>query len=272
MALIAHTTAGEGEPIVLLNGGLMTMASWAEISASLETTNQVIRCDFRGQLMSPSDEAQTVSQHAADVAAVLDSLGMTSAHIAGTSFGAFVGIAFAASYPERTRSLTVISATEAMTERMDEGSRQVIEAAKVAAGGGERTKVFDLIIPATFRAAYLEAHADRFAGQRAAAALLPAHYFSGVAAIVTAIVGLDLRPMLRKITAPTLVVAAAEDTMFPLQHSKALASAIRGAILEVVAESGHGVVVEQPGTITEMIRAFAGGRAKRSFGAAAMEA
>ena len=44
---------------------------------------------------------------------------------------------------------------------------------------------------------------------------------------------------LDRITAPTLVIAGAEDNVFPHAHSDELAGRIRGAQLEVVPNVGH---------------------------------
>ncbi len=52
--LLAHLVEGDGLPLVLLNGGMMTYASWEPIAAVLREQWQVLRCDFRGQLLSPS--------------------------------------------------------------------------------------------------------------------------------------------------------------------------------------------------------------------------
>lgn len=47
------------------------------------------------------------------------------------------------------------------------------------------------------------------------------------------------RPHLGEITAPTLVIHGAEDTMFPLPHAHTLVQAIDGAQLLVLPETGH---------------------------------
>jgi len=37
----------------LLNGGLMSIAVWQPFADALSSTRRVIRCDFRGQLLTP---------------------------------------------------------------------------------------------------------------------------------------------------------------------------------------------------------------------------
>ena len=74
--------------------------------------------------------------------------------------------------------------------------------------------------------------------------------------IIGVLEGLDLTPVLPLIQAPALIVAGERDTMFPLEHSRALAAAIPGARLEVVPGGSHGLVIEQPEKTVELIRGF----------------
>ena len=65
--------------------------------------------DLRGQTLSDKPSGDySFEQHAADLAALLDGLGISKAHIVGTSYGSEVAMAFAIAYPERCESLSVI--------------------------------------------------------------------------------------------------------------------------------------------------------------------
>ena len=54
----------------------------------------------------------------------------------------------------------------------------------------------------------------------------------GYAACCEAIGAMDLRELPRRITAPTLVIAGAEDPATPPEHGREIAAAIAGARLE----------------------------------------
>jgi pimeloyl-ACP methyl ester carboxylesterase len=47
----------EGPPaapaVLLLNGGMMSIAAWDDVAAALAADHRVARCDFRGQLLTP---------------------------------------------------------------------------------------------------------------------------------------------------------------------------------------------------------------------------
>ena len=57
--VLAHRLEGEGPPVVLLNGGMMTFPSWEAIAAPLRARYRLLRFDFRGQLLSPPTSPAT---------------------------------------------------------------------------------------------------------------------------------------------------------------------------------------------------------------------
>jgi pimeloyl-ACP methyl ester carboxylesterase len=77
----------------------------------------------------------------------------------------------------------------------------------------------------------------------------------GYAGCAEAIGAMDQRPALSAITAPTLVIAAAEDPATPPWHGAQLASAIAGARFTVVRGAAHLANYEAPGRITAALQA-----------------
>lgn len=256
--MIAHRLTGspEGPRLLLLNGGMMTIAAWEPIAAPLGERYRVVRCDFRGQFLSPGEPEPRLEAHVADLAALLDFLGIDRIHVAGASFGALTGLLFAAMHPERVTSMTAITATEQVTPEMWEGTARLREAALAAAEGGDGGVVFDLLIPQTYSPAYVETNGAALALYRRQIAALPAVWFRGLAGILSALEGLDLRPILPRIQAPALVVGAGEDRIFPPEHSWALAKGIPGAHLAMIPGAPHGAVVEESARVVEVLRDF----------------
>jgi len=253
--VLAHRVTGDGVPLVLLNGGLMTIASWEPIAAPLERRFRVVRCDFRGQLLSPGVPPGSLDGNADDVARLLDELGIPDAHVAGASYGAEVAMILAARHPTRVRSLAVVTATDRLEAAGHEGARRLREAARAAAAGGDGGRVLDLLVPGTFSAAYQEKKRDALAARRRQVASLPTAYFEGLDGLLAALERLDLRDVLPRISCPTLVLAADGDLTFPTERSRALAAAIHGARLLVVPGS-HGLVVEDPARVATALEGF----------------
>jgi pimeloyl-ACP methyl ester carboxylesterase len=254
--VLAHRVTGEGPPLLLLNGGLMSIGAWDRIATPLEASFQVVRCDFRGQLLSPGEPEPRLEAHVEDVVRLLDSLGIERVHLAGASYGALTGTLLAALHPERALSLAAITTTDRITPAMWEETAEMREITREAAEGGDGGRVLDFLLPRTYTAEYLESQKEAMGFYRHWVAALPVVWFRGIAAILSSLEGLDLTPHLGSIRCPTLVVAAEGDRTFPLEHARALAAGIPDARLEIVPGGSHGLIVEQPERVLEILLDF----------------
>jgi pimeloyl-ACP methyl ester carboxylesterase len=245
---------------VLLNGGLMTIASWDRFAGfqdrALADQFRLIRCDFRGQLLSPGEPEPTLDAHVDDLLALLDALEIPSAHLAGVSFGALVALRLAAREPDRATSLTAITATDQIPVETWRDTVEMRELALAAAAGGDGGKVLDFLLPRTYTPEYLESQTANFAFYRQWIAGLPPVWFRGLARILSALEGLDLGPDLGAIRCPTLIVGAEGDHTFPPEHSLALAAGIHGARLEILRGGSHGLIVEQADRVLDLLLDF----------------
>lgn len=269
---IYHHVAGEGEAVVLLNGGMMSWFAWEPIAKPLAAEYRVVRLDFRGQLQSPLVPGQAppadLSSHAQDVVELLDRLGIPKAHVVGTSFGALVGLAMAAEFPDRVASLVVMTATATLSPEMLAGTRALREIAQAAVAGGDRGKILDAIVPTTYSPEWVAANRELLAVRRGQVAMLPNSWFEGVDAILAVLLTAQPATYLERIRAPTTVVAGEKDVTFPLPNSEALVHGIRSARLVVVPGAPHGLVLEKPAETLELLRAaLSSARAPASAGA-----
>ena len=102
---------GAGAPVVLLHGFPDTSAVWREQVPALAAGHRVIAPDLRGRGQTdwPEDAAEyALSKSVADVAALMDALGLPRAHIVGHDWGAAVAWLFAALQPQRVERLAVL--------------------------------------------------------------------------------------------------------------------------------------------------------------------
>ncbi len=247
---IHYVVEGEGAPIVLLNGGMMTTFHWEPVAAKLRGKYRVILLDFRGQLQSPlTPEAPApadLAGHARDVVAVLDELGIPKANIAGTSFGAQVALVMAAEHPDRVASVVALNSTAALSPENVEGTKLLRKLAQEAMAGGDGGKVLDTIVPTTYSPEWIAANQEMLPLRRQQVAALPKGWFAGVDAILGALEGMNLAPYLAKIRAPVTIIAGEKDVTFPVPQSEALHQAIAGSRLEIVPGASHGYVLEHP--------------------------
>ncbi len=252
---LTHRVDGNGPPLILLNGGLMSIAAWDALIPALSRRWRVVRCDFRGQLRTGGPFPRSLDEHAQDVIDLMDLLGIETAHWLGVSFGAEVAMVAAAFHAHRVQQLTVITATERTDERMRREAAEGRALAEQAAAGGEGgEQLFRQIFTQTWSDQWLARQPPDFLESRLRQiAALPPDFFAGSAAILAILDDLDLTPILGRITAPTLVIGGAEDRMFPPEHSRAIAALIPGAKLEIVEGTGHGLLFERADRVLELL-------------------
>lgn len=101
---------GQGEPIVVLAGGLMDISTMAQTIGPLSRQRQVIGIDLEGHGHTALRKTQMSHERDGDdVAAVLRHLKIAKADVAGYSHGGDAAIRMAIQHPEMVRNLIVIS-------------------------------------------------------------------------------------------------------------------------------------------------------------------
>ena len=250
--MIFSESVGSGEPLLLLNGIMMTTATWAAQTRALSPHFRCLLHDFRGQLRSDKPPGPySMSMHVDDLEALLDEQGIDRAHLVGTSYGGEVGMMFAAAHPERVRSLTVIACVSRVNDVLAEG---VTRWARTARETPEQ--LWDVTAPYNYSPRFLEENPVFAEAARQRMASQPAEWYRALADLCEAFVTLDVD--LSAIRCPTLVVAAEHDVLKPLPFSREIAEGIAGARLQVISESGHAVVIEKAEAVSSAVLAFLG--------------
>jgi 3-oxoadipate enol-lactonase len=244
---VHHVVTGPEEaPVVVLSNSLgTTHRMWDAQVEELSARLRVVRYDTRGHGGSPVPTGPyTIDDHADDVVALLDRLGVATGHVVGLSLGGMTGMRLAARNPERVDRLVVLCTgahlppSSAWTER----------AATVRAQGAGA--VAETVVQRWFTPAYLEANPDVRKESEQMVADTPSEGYAGCC---EAIAAMDLLPDLPAITSPTLAIAGADDPATPPPHLEEIAGRVPDGRLLVVPQSAHLANAQQPGTITPAI-------------------
>lgn len=108
---IWYAEFGEGEPVILLHGGLATANYWGNQVPVLAKNYLVIVMDSRGHGRSTrNSEPFGYDLMASDVLGLMDFLKIPKAAIAGWSDGAIIGLDIAIHHPERVTKLFAFAA------------------------------------------------------------------------------------------------------------------------------------------------------------------
>ena len=110
--VLLHEVKGQGEPIVLVPGGLSGWLSWIPFAERLAPERKVIRVQLRSVELAeagkPFPANYGIPTEREALRTTVDELGLVSFDLAGWSHGGLVALAFALDYPERVRTLTLI--------------------------------------------------------------------------------------------------------------------------------------------------------------------
>jgi pimeloyl-ACP methyl ester carboxylesterase len=107
-SLAVEVLEGTTEPVLAVHGISSHRKLWNWLRAELPALT-LVAPDLRGRADS-FDVAgvSTVPQHAEDMVAVLDHLGLDRVHVIGMSMGGFVAVELATRFPERVKSLVLV--------------------------------------------------------------------------------------------------------------------------------------------------------------------
>lgn len=246
VALHYQWSGPAGAPVLVLGSSLGTTGTmWEPQLPALHRHFRVLRYDHRGHGASPTPAGPyTIDDLGGDVLALLDTLGVERVSYAGLSLGGMVGMWLAATAPERVNRL-VLCCTSA---RFDTPQPWIERAAQVRANG--TSAVAEQVVARWFTPAFAAHEPALIASAHAAIIGTPRQGYAGCC---DALAALDLRPLLPAITAPTLVVAGADDQATPPAYGRAIAAAIRGARLAVIPGAAHLANVEAPDAVTALL-------------------
>lgn len=261
MKLATRIDGPEGAPVVVLLTAIgATVDMWEPCTGPLAEHFRVVRVDTRGhgdsERSAPGNPCG-ISDLGADVLETLDDLRIPQFHLAGLSLGGMVAMWLAIHHPSRVRRLALLCTTSHFPppERWHERAALVRAEgiAAVAAPAVERWLTpsiadRDPALVARLHEMHLRVDAESYAQ------------------CCEAIAAMDQRADLGRISAPTLVVAGAEDPSMPPPVLEELARGIPGARLVVVDPAAHLAAVEQPGVIAQELVAHFGGPASLATG------
>lgn len=209
----------------------------------------VIRYDHRdtGRSVSyaPGRPGYSGEDMVADAVGVLDSCGVGSAHVVGVSAGGAFAQLLALDFPDRVRSLVLISTSPATPG--DRGLPSPTEAfgrfvATAQVDWSDSESVIEYLVDY----AHMLAGDQRLFDEDAHRALIRrdvkrAHHIAALQNHDAIPEGKRSPGTLSSIFAPTFVIHGTADPMFPPQHGEALAAEIPNARLLLVDGAGHGV-------------------------------
>lgn len=250
-AEIFYEVSGSGSPVMLIAGLGGVGASWGPQTALFARNHTVIVPDHRGTGRSThTAKGQTISQHAADFAAIIEKVGAGPVHLVGSSTGGAITQAMALDHPKLVRSATIASSWS----RVDPFFRRQFAArAQMIASAGVQAAT-------EMGALFLFDPRFQMTNQPVVQAWVDATVKGASQADIALkrmdmILAHDRLDDLGRIKCPTMVIVGEADFCTPPHLSEQMAKAIPGCEL-VKLPGGHFFYMEHPQVFHERVEAF----------------
>ncbi|CAK7199025.1 hypothetical protein SEUCBS139899_001693 [Sporothrix eucalyptigena] len=258
-------------PVIVLSNSLAANTElWDAFTAEFASTHTIVRYDARFHGRSPLSTTpnfgyaagHSIDDLADDVIVVLDTLGITSANapaFVGLSIGGGVGVSLAARYPGRFSSFVIVG-SRSHAAPGDEA--RMAERAAFYKTHGARAQA-EQSVERWFGKTWPTATPENEKKAKQVADIVEQTTLEGFVASAAALNRMDLREQAVTIgkrqstegNKNVLFVVGADDGALVVAESKQLAAAASSP-LEVVAECGHIVNVQQPARFHEIVRTW----------------
>ena len=252
-ARLYFTERGSGPPLLLVHGLMVTGDMFAPVVDRFASSHRVIVPDLRGHGRSRAlPPPYTARQLAADLAEVLQQLGIGSTAVLGYSQGGAIAQQLALDWSQHCHRL-VLACTFAYNMATP---REQLE--------GHVTPLLLRVLGTRRFAQLVVSQGAKELGKDGAEWLVGLMADRDRRLMVAAwkeTMAFDSRRRLAEIACPTLVVAGAQDRAVPMHHARMLHEGIQGSKLVVIDGAGHALIWTHPDELVRVTEAFLGAAA-----------
>jgi pimeloyl-ACP methyl ester carboxylesterase len=240
---VAYRRAGEGEPVLFLHGAGSTRM-WLPFYERLSQSVDLIAPEHPGfgDTAFPDwlDGFDDVTLHYRDF---LELLSLDRVHLVGFSLGGWMAAELAIFYPERLKSLTLITPA----------GLHLPEAPRVNLFAMPPEAIPGLLFNDDFMP-----YVDFLPNPESLDDIVHAYGELGTFSRLTWTPSYDpkFERRLPRIQVPTLVVGAEDDRIIPNAHTDRFAELLPNSRLERIAGTGHGLIMQEPDRTAEVILSF----------------
>ncbi|MFN3764057.1 MAG: alpha/beta fold hydrolase [Aliihoeflea sp.] len=246
----AHWESGDGEPLFLIHGIGASHATWDGVVEGLGGRYRCITYDLRGHGVSPlPDGTFDLAALVSDLEALRSRLGIESAHFAGHSLGGMIGPAYALHFPERVRTLGLLSTAAGRTDE-DKAKVQGVVAAMERDG---IPKILSTLVDRWYTDEFARNNPDVVKARLAQITGMSAEVFLTVFHIYAET---EMAPWLHKVAAPSLVLTGELDGGCNPRLNRFIDSQLPNSELVILEGLKHSILMEAPDAVAGHLDRF----------------
>lgn len=251
---VYYETYGQGKPIVLLNGIMMSTISWQPFKEVLSASNQLILLDFLDQGRSDKvEEAYTQELQVEVLRALIDELGLNKVNLVGISYGGEVALEFAVKYEEKVERMALFNTTAKTSPWLKDIGIAWNRSA------GDPLDYYCTTIPVIYSPKFYN---ERTQWMNIRKDLLTEKVFNqkpfmdSMVRLTESADYHDVTKELPKINISTLIVSCENDYITPMTEQRKLNELISTSELVVLPGTGHASMYERPLLFSSLVLGF----------------
>lgn len=245
-----------GYPIVILNGIMMSTASWKPFIDEFTKNNVIILVDFFDQ--GQSQRMDKEYKHDLQVKLLdelISRLWYSKVTLMGISYGGEIAVQYALAHPKRVRRLILANTcgrTSSWLKKIGDGWNEVAKT-------GNGLAYYLTTIPIIYSTQFFENEAEWMEARENTLT----EYFSrpdvmqALIRLTNSSVGYDVVERLGEISCPTLIISGSEDCLVPPTEQQLLHQKIKNSVYVTVNGSGHASMYENPAAFAALVLGFA---------------
>lgn len=263
--LAVEVFGDEDAPVLMAHHGAPGLGSRAEPRATFRPfadTFRVVVFDARGSGESEGNPPFTHEQWVADVDALREWAGAERIVMAGGSYGGFIAMEYAIAHPDRVRALVLRDTSPdhdneiAARQNALNSARVTVDVDKLDRINEGRVRDNDDLRDCWREILPLYDHVYDPAKVEERVASTPYRYETHNFAFSVNQPNYDIKPLLPRISCPTLVTVGRDDWITPVESSERIVQLIPDARLVVFEKSGHSPQIEEADRWRQVVRDF----------------
>lgn len=252
---INYKVVGEGTPLLILNGIMMSTKSWAPFEKALTKNNiKLILLDLLDQGESDKYELDYDQSIQVEVVkSLIDELDIKKTNIMGTSYGGEVALQFAVKYQERIERM-VLANTVARTNAW---LKEIGEAWNLAVDNPHA--YYSTTIPVIYSPMFYDRRFDWMKNRKE---LLTKTTFSqesflkSMIRLTNSANNHNVVDELKNVKVQTLIIGCEQDHITPLEEQRMMVKLMPNAELVILPDTGHAAFYERPLLFTSILTGF----------------
>jgi 3-oxoadipate enol-lactonase len=247
---IYYETHGEGKPLILLNGIMMSTKSWGIFVEAFSANNRLILLDFLDQGQSDKVyEEYTQDLQVEVLYALIKELGYDKVNLLGISYGGEVALRFIANYEDKVERLVLFNTSH----RTSPWLKDIGDAWNLSKDNA--LDYYLTTIPVIYSPEFYNKNREWMENRKkllTATVFSDKNFMDSMVRLTKSAETHDVTQKLQGVKTRTLIVSSENDFITPKEEQEALHRLLENSDYVMLPKTGHGSMYEKPALFTAL--------------------